>query len=364
MPGDHEPEGIRCMLMRGGTSKGAYFLAADLPEDPVARDDLMLAVMGSPDPRQIDGIGGADPLTSKVAIVEPSREPGADVDYLFLQVGVADATVSDRQNCGNLLAGVGPFAVERGLVSVSGDTAVVRIRLMNTGGTAVATFPLEGGRPVYRGERAISGVPGTAAAIRLDFEGTAGSTCGRLLPTGTAHDRFWGIEATCVDNGMPIVVVRAADLGVTGYEPPAALEGDANLGALVERVRTAAGVAMGFAGTDLVTLPKLVLVAPPAAGGTLCTRTFIPRRVHDAIGVLGALSVATAALLGGTPAAQVSAAPVGGSTVSVEHPAGTFDAVVELVDDGGDPVVARAGIIHTARKLFDGEVFPRAGLAS
>ncbi|MGH8982124.1 MAG: PrpF domain-containing protein, partial [Acidimicrobiales bacterium] len=275
------------MLMRGGTSKGAYFVAGDLPDDASQRDDLLLRVMGSPDPRQIDGIGGAHLLTSKVAVVGPSDDPGADVDYLFLQVGVDEAYVTDRQNCGNLLAGVGPFAVERGLVAARGGEARVRIRLVNTGGTAVAAFPLDGGRPVYHGSRAISGVPGTAAEVRIDFEGTAGSTCGRLLPTGSAVDRVAGIDATCIDNGMPLVLVRAGDLGVTGYETPPQLEADADLAAAVEKVRVAAGEAMGFSGADLASLPKLTLVAPPAAGGTLCTRTFVPIQVHEAIGVTG-----------------------------------------------------------------------------
>ena len=367
MTTDGETRGLRCMLMRGGTSKGAYFLAGDLPADPAARDDLLLRVMGSPDPRQIDGIGGAHPLTSKVAVVSPSDDPEMDVDYLFLQVGVDRAFVTDQQNCGNLLAGVGPFAVERGLVAASGTEAAVRIRLLNTGGgTAVASFPVEHGHPVYRGRQAISGVPGTAAEIRLDFEGTAGSTCGRLLPTGSAVDRLAGLEVTCVDNGMPVVVVRAADVGVTGHETVAELEADTDLRAVVEKLRLEAGAAMGLGDVGPATIPKMTLVSPPTAGGTLSTRSFIPHRVHDAIGVLAAVSVATAALLPGTPAADV--AVWGGSepseatpTVVVEHPTGTFDVVVDLDRSGDDPIVTRAGIIRTARKLFDGEVFPRPG---
>ncbi|MGH9100923.1 MAG: 4-oxalomesaconate tautomerase [Acidimicrobiales bacterium] len=348
------------MLMRGGTSKGAYFLAEDLPADPAARDDLLLRVMGTPDPRQIDGVGGAHPLTSKVAVVRPSDVPDMDVDYLFLQVGVDRAFVTDQQNCGNLLAGVGPFALERGILAASGTEASVRIRLLNTGGgTAVATFPVEDGHPVYRGRRAIAGVPGTAAEIRLDFEGTAGSTCGRLLPTGSVVDRLAGLEVTCVDNGMPVVVVRAADLGVTGHETVAELEGDPDLRATVEKLRLEAGVAMGLGDVGPATIPKMTLVSPPATGGTLCTRSFIPHRVHDAIGVLAAVSVATAALLPGTPAAEVADWADRGTTVVVEHPTGTFDAVVELDRSGPEVVVTRAGIVRTARKLFDGEVFPR-----
>ncbi|HEX6418496.1 MAG TPA: 4-oxalomesaconate tautomerase [Acidimicrobiales bacterium] len=352
-------EGVRCMIMRGGTSKGLYFLAGDLPPDATARDDLLLRIMGSPDARQIDGIGGAHPLTSKVAVVSPSADDAADVDYHFLQVMVDEAVVTDRQNCGNLLAGVGPFALERGLVPPpEGEAAAIRIRMVNTGGIATATVPLRGRRPRYDGGTAISGVPGTAAGIRLDFEGVAGSSCGALLPTGRPVDRVAGYDATLVDNGMPVVVLRAADLGVTGHETCAELEADTVLRAALERVRLAAGPLMNLGDVAGTTVPKLTLVAPPAGTGALATRTFIPHRCHDAIGVLGAVSVATAALLPEGPAAAVARLD-GGPTITVEHPTGTFEAAVDLRTDGGALVVERAGIIRTARKLMDGTVFPR-----
>jgi len=355
-------DGIRCMVMRGGTSKGLYFLADDLPAEAAARDALLLAVMGSPDARQIDGMGGAHPLTSKVAVVSPGTE-GADVDYRFLQVVVDEAVVTDRQNCGNLLAGVGPFALERGLVappSDAGDTMPIRIRMLNTGGLATATVALGAGRPRYDGDTAISGVPGTGAPIRLDFEGVAGSSCGALLPTGQVTDDVAGVTVTLVDNGMPVVVLRAADLGITGYETCAELEANEDLRTALERVRVAAGPLMGLGDVRSTTVPKLTLVAPPQATGALATRTFIPHRCHDAIGVLGAVSVATAALLPGGPAAEVARLD-GSDTVTLEHPTGTFDAAVVLAPgaDGGTPVVERAGILRTARKLMDGLVFPR-----
>jgi 4-oxalomesaconate tautomerase len=351
-------DGVRCMVMRGGTSKGLYFLADDLPAEEAARDDLLLRIMGSPDARQIDGVGGAHPLTSKVAVVGPGAG-GADVDYHFLQVVVDDAVVSDRQNCGNLLAGVGPFALERGLLDApAGDATEIRIRMVNTGGVAVARVPLRDGRPRYDGTTAIAGVPGTAAAIRLDFEGVAGSSCGALLPTGRAVDKVGGLAVTLVDNGMPVVVLRASDLGVTGHEPCRELEANQALRDTLERVRLAAGPLMRLGDVAATTVPKLTIVAPPANGGSLATRTFIPHRCHDAIGVLGAVSVATAALLPEGPAAEVAELD-GGDTVTVEHPTGTFEAAVDLTVVDGAPVVERAGIIRTARKLMDGTVFPR-----
>jgi 4-oxalomesaconate tautomerase len=350
------------MLMRGGTSKGLYFLADELPADAAARDRFLLEVMGSPDRRQIDGVGGAHPLTSKVAVVSPSPLDEADVDYLFLQVVVDEAVVTDAQNCGNILAGVGPFAIERGLVPAAAErsSADVRIRMINTGGIATAHVHLHAGAPVYDGDCSIAGVPGSAAPIRLDFEATAGSSCGSLLPSGSAVEVVEGVEVTLVDNGMPVVVMRAADLGVSGYEEPSALEASSELRKIIERIRLAAGPMMRLGDVRALTVPKLTLVSPPREGGTICTRTFIPHRCHDAIGVLGAVSVATAALLADTPAASVAAPVEEGAPIVVEHPTGTFDAAVEIERDGESLAVRRAGIIRTARKLMDGVVFGRS----
>jgi 4-oxalomesaconate tautomerase len=356
-----ESDGIRCMLMRGGTSKGLYFVGGDLPADERMRDDLLLRIMGSPDARQIDGLGGAHPLTSKVAVVDRSTVEGVDVDYRFLQVVVDEAVVTDRQNCGNLLAGVAPFALERGLLEApAADRAAVRIRMVNTGGVATATVPLRHGRPRYDGSTAISGVPGTAAAIRLDFEDVAGSSSGAVLPTGNLVDDVAGVEVTLVDNGMPVVVLRARDVGVSGYESCAELEANIMLREILERVRLAAGPLMNLGDVTALTVPKLTLVAPPRDGGAVCSRTFIPHRCHDAIGVLGAVSVATAALLPAGPAADVAELDRR-DTVVVEHPTGSFEAAVAISFPHGrhaPPVVERAGIIRTARKLMDGVVFP------
>jgi len=347
--------GVRCMLMRGGTSKGAYFLVEDLPSDPTERDDLLLRIMGSPDARQIDGIGGAHPLTSKVAVISPSARADADVDYLFLQVGVEAAMVSDRQNCGNLLAGVGPFAVERGLVSA----APVRIHMVNSGSVATARFPGADGVVDYDGDVAIAGVPGTAAPVILDFAGTEGSATGALLPTGHVTDVVDGITVTCIDNGMPVVVVAAGALGRTGYETVAELEADSELGHRVQALRLAAGPLMGLGDVSATSVPKISLIAPPADGGTVCTRTFIPVRVHDSIGVLGAISVATALLLDGAAGADLAAVKPGQTRFDIEHPTGHLEVEAEVDTTSQPPTVIRSGVVRTARKLFDGTVFPR-----
>lgn len=342
------------MIMRGGTSKGAFFIESELPSDVAERNRLLMQIMGTPDPRQIDGIGGAHPLTSKVAIVSSNEDPGVDVDYLFLQLGVEDPIVTDRQTCGNLLSAVGPFALERGLIHVPSGDAAVRILMRNTGGVAVARFRVLDGFPVYPGRTSISGVPGTAAEIAIDFLDIAGGSTGALLPTGNVVDVIDGVEATLVDNGMPVVVMRADTFGVTGYETCAELEANEMLRSRLERIRIEAGELMRLGDVSETTIPKLTMVAPPKTGGSVSTRTFIPHRCHEAIGVLGAVSVATACLLSGTPANAVS--DLESSTVTLEHPTGTFDARVEL--DGHE--VRRAGIIRTARKLMDGIVYPRS----
>lgn len=346
-----------CMWMRGGTSKGGYFLKSDLPADPAARDAFLLAVMGSPDPRQIDGMGGADPLTSKVAVVAKSERPGIDVDYLFLQVFVDQALVTDAQNCGNILAGVGPFAIERGLIAPTGDETRVAIFMENTGQVAVATVQTPGGLVTYAGSAAIDGVPGRHAPIPTEFRDTAGSSCGALLPTGNVVDTIDDVACTLIDNGMPCVVMKAADLGVTGYESREELESEAlaSLRARIETIRLSAGPLMNLGDVSAKSVPKMFLVAPPRNGGAICTRSFIPHRAHATIGVLAAVSVATAALLEGSPAAQVAQVPDGArKTLSVEHPTGEMSCVLE-VDAAG--AVTSAALLRTARKLMDGVVF-------
>ncbi|WP_405808438.1 4-oxalomesaconate tautomerase [Streptomyces sp. NBC_01520] len=349
------PAEVRCMLMRGGTSKGAYFLAESLPAGPAVRDDLLLRVMGSPDPRQIDGLGGAHPLTSKVAVVSPSTHPEVDVDYLFLQVAVDRPEVTDRQNCGNLLAGVGPFAVERGLVAAGDDETSVRIRMVNSGDFATATFPTPGGRVDYTGVTKISGVPGTAAAVVIEFP--PGKS--RLLPTGNPRDTVAGVGATLVDNGMPTVLIPAGALKATGYEEPKDLEADQELAARLHDIRLAAGQLMGLGDVSGTTVPKLTLLAPPRHGGAVTTRTFIPVRCHTSIGVLGAASVAAGLRIEGSVAHDIAVLPEQGDRLRIEHPSGFTDieSSIDHTSDGGFRA-RRTAVVRTARKIFDGTVFP------
>ncbi|GIJ46251.1 FldA protein [Virgisporangium aliadipatigenens] len=350
--------GIRCMQLRGGSSKGAYFLAADLPADPAERDDLLLRVLGSPDPRQIDGIGGGHPLTSKVAVVSPSPDGQADVDYLFLQVVPDRAVVTDAQTCGNLLAGVGPFAVERGLVSATDGTTAVRIRLVNPSVSyATADVPTPGGRVRYDGDTLMAGTPFPAAAIPIAFFGNGSP----LFPTGRLVDAFAGARVSCVDGGLPVVLVRAADLGIAGDEEPTALEANDAVRISVEAIRRAAGAAMGLGDVAGKTVPKVSIVSAPRRDGTVTTRTFIPHRVHTAIGVLGAVSVAAGISVPGTVAALVDVPP---GTVHIEHPTGTLAVDIDLDGTGVDTRLSRSAVVRTARKLFDGLVWPRTGKAT
>lgn len=349
------PEGIRCMWMRGGTSKGGYFLKDDLPADTAQRDAFLLAMMGSPDPVQIDGMGGADPLTSKVAVISKSTREGIDVDYLFLQVFVDQAIVTDAQNCGNILAGVGPFAIERGLVDATGDETRVAIYMENTGQVAVATVQTPGGKVTYTGDARIDGVPGSHAPIPLEFRDTAGSSCGALLPTGNAVDVINGVAVTLIDNGMPCVVMKAEDVGITGYEDRDWLDNAADLKAKIEAIRLIVGPMMNLGDVTAKSVPKMMLVAPPRHGGAVTVRSFIPHRAHATIGVLGAVSVATACLIPGSPAAEVAIIPDGPrKTLSVEHPTGEMSCVLETDETGA---VRTSALLRTAKKLMDGTVF-------
>ncbi|MGI6856201.1 4-oxalomesaconate tautomerase [Mesorhizobium sp. 1B3] len=346
--------GVPCMWMRGGTSKGGYFLAEDLPADSSEREAFLLRLMGSPDARQIDGLGGANPLTSKVAVVTRSTRPGVDIDYLFLQVFVDRPIVSDAQNCGNILAGVGPFAIERGLVGAKDGRTDVRIFMENTGQVATATVFTPGGQVTYAGDTAIDGVPGTSAAVPIAFEDVAGSSCGALLPTGNPWDLIEGVSVTLIDNGMPCVVLRAADLGVSGDEPPATLEADADLRKRLEAIRLKAGPLMNLGDVPEKTVPKMTMVSPARKSGAISTRTFIPHRCHSSIGVFGAVSVATACLLPAGPAAELAKIPSGAEkTLSIEHPTGQMSVVATMEDEQ----IKRVAVLRTARKLFDGLVF-------
>lgn len=362
-----EIDGVRCMVMRGGSSKGAYFLAEDLPTGTDERNDLLLRIMGSPDDRQIDGIGGGHPLTSKVAVVCSSADDRADVDYLFLQVVPDRPVVSDAQTCGNLLAGIGPFAIERGLVPITGDATRVRIRILNpTVSYADAVVATENGRVRYDGDTVMAGTPFPGSPIKIEFPGNGKP----IFPTTRPTDDLAGLSVSCVDAGMPVVVVRAADLGVAGDEPPEVLETDRQLRTRVEQLRLAAGEAMGLGDVTDTTVPKISLISPARHGGSLTTRTFIPHRVHAAIGVLGAVSVAAAARADGTVAHPTLAAgpipPVPGHAdepIRIEHPTGSFDVYLTLDGEPDRTSVRRSAVVRTARKLFDGRVWPRPGKA-
>jgi len=350
---------IACVVMRGGTSKGLYFLAEDLPQDRKTRDAVLLAAMGSPDERQIDGMGGAHPLTSKVAVVGSATRNDADVDYLFLQVVVDAADVRDNQNCGNLLAGVGPYAIEHGLVRAAEGETRVRIHMVNSGSIAVARIRTPGGFVAYEGDAHIDGVPGTAAPVTLDFLDVAGSVCGALLPTGKASDMVDGVAVTCIDNGMPVVILRAADFGKSGAETPKQLESDRQLKQRIEAIRLAVGSRMNLGDVADKTVPKMCLVAPPTGGGVIATRTFIPHRVHDSIGVLGAATVAAACLLPGSVAQQIAGlAPASGTRrLDIEHPTGFLTVELEIEVEGGDVRLVRTALLRTARKLMEGLVY-------
>jgi 4-oxalomesaconate tautomerase len=345
---------IPSLLIRGGTSRGAYFHAEHLPADDEERDAILIRIMGGPDALQVDGIGGGHPLTSKVAVIAKASDDAIDVDYLFLQVDPANQTVSSAQNCGNLLAGVGVFAIEEGLVEAVDGQTRVRVRMLNTGAICHLTLLTTDGEVAEEGDTAIDGVPGTSAPIVCDYLDIAGASCGSMLPTGNAVDLIADTEVTCVDNGMPVVVMRATDFGLSGAESPDELDANEALKRRLETIRLLAGPAMNLGDVADKSVPKMCVVAAPRAGGMIMTRTFIPHVCHKTIGVLGAVSVATACMVEGSTAGQLANVPEGNpKTVVVEHPAGSFQVRLEMGDNGE---VEAAGVIRTARVLFKGEV--------
>jgi 4-oxalomesaconate tautomerase len=348
---------IPCLFMRGGTSRGPFFLDSDLPADVAQRDAVLLSVMGSPDVRQIDGMGGADPLTSKVGIVRGGQAAGVDLEFLFAQVSIKEALVDTTPNCGNMLAAVVPFGLETGLVKATGDLTTLRVLTRNTGTLSDIEVRTPGGRVEYSGDARIDGVPGTAAPINISFLEMAGSVCGSLLPTGNLVDRFDGVDVTCLDNGMPVVVMAAEALGVSGYETRDELNANTALKEKIESIRLQAGPAMNLGDVAKKVVPKMCLVAKPNSGGQICTRTFIPRDCHSAVGVLGAVTVATAAVMPGSVANRYALLPPGlAKTISVEHPSGEFSVVLTM-NPANPTQVLGAALLRTARLIMRGEVF-------
>ncbi len=356
--------GIPVIIMRGGTSKGPYFRTGDLPADEAARDRVLLAVMGSPDVRQIDGIGGADTLTSKVAMVQPSAREGVDVDYLFAQVSVTEAVVDTSPSCGNILSGVGPFAIERGMVPVTGDETRVVIFNVNTNTRIEALVQTDGEGVDYDGDMAIAGVPGTAAAVRLNFMDIVGSKTSGLLPSGHLQEEIDGVAVTLIDVAVPMMILRAADLGKTGYETPAELDADRDFFARLEAMRLEAGRRMGLGDVTGKVLPKVAILAAPKQGGHIAARYFVPHKAHAAFAVTGALCVSTVAVLEGSVSDGLALRPEGEDReILIEHPSGMIDVALRTSGRGKDLQVVSAGAIRTARKLVTGEVYvPAAAL--
>jgi len=348
--------GIPCIFMRGGTSRGPYFRAEDLPADTARRDRVLLAAMGSPDLRQIDGLGGADTLTSKVAIVSKSARPGVDVDYLFAQVDIGTPIVDTNPSCGNMLAGVAPFAIEAGMIPAQGGETRVMIYNVNTEARIEAIVRTPGGAVSYTGDARIDGVPGTAAPIILNFMDVVGSKSGRMLPTGNVCDVIDGIEVTCVDVAMPMILLRAKDLGLSGFEGRAEINPNKALFARIEPIRLEAGRRMGFGDCSDKVIPKVGLLTPARDGGTIASRYLTPHALHAAHAVTGAVCVSAACALEGTIAHEL-ARPDGANprTIWIEHPSGQVDVRLQTTGMGPEMEVV-AGTLRTARPIMRGEV--------
>lgn len=349
---------IPCILMRGGTSRGPYFRASDLPTDNVTRDKVLLAVLGSPDVRQIDGIGGGTTLTSKVAIVSPSDHPQADVDFLFAQVSIEDSVVDTSPSCGNMITGVGPFAIENGFVLAEDNKTIVRIRNINTNSLIEAVVQTPNGQVEYEGATAIAGAPGTAAPVVLNFKNIVGSKTGVLLPTGNVKDTLEGIEVSCVDCATPMVIMAAASLGKTGYESKEELDQDKALLDRLEKIRLAAAHKMGMGDVRGKVIPKVGLLAAPSQGSNITSRYFVPNNCHSAHAVTGAICIAVTTALKGSVADGLARYDEDLPTSCIiDHPSGTIKVALDLLQGGDQLQVHSASIVRTARKLYAGDVY-------
>lgn len=348
---------IPAYLYRGGTSKGPLILGSDLPADRGTLDRVLLAAMGSPHERQIDGIGGAETLTSKIAVVSKSARPGIDVDYLFVQVNPESDLVDYSSNCGNMLSAVGPFAIEMGLVKAQDPETRVSICNINTRSKIEVVLRTPDGEVTYDGDAAIDGVPGTAAPVKQNFAGTVGSKTGKLLPTGKVTEEIDGIEVTCIDVAVPMVIVPASALGKTGHETKAELDPDSALIAKLEKIRVEAGKRMGLGDCSRLVIPKPVLVAPSRAGGTIASRDFVPFNCHATYSVTGSMALSVACVLEGTVANRLAKlkrrTP---EVVRIEHPGGIIEVEVVARQIGDGLEVSEASLLRTCRKLFEGQI--------
>lgn len=338
---------IPAMMIRGGTSKGLYFLADDLPPAGPARDKALIAAMGAHDPDQIDGLGGATPVTSKVAIVSKSADSDIDIDYLFAQVGIGTGTVDYGPTCGNILSGVGPFAIESGLVDSQDGETSIRIRLVNTGGRVVARVPTPGGQVDYGMS---SGVE-----VGLTLTDIAGGKTGAMFPTGNRTDTIDGVDVSLIDVAMPMMLLDAKDVGLEGDEDAAFFESHPGLMARLEALRLEAGLRMGLGDVRGKVIPKIGILSAPRNGGSITSRYLVPDRLHPAHALTGAICVATAAALAGTVADGLAELAEGAPT-EIEHPSGSIALRLDLHEDGGAAPAPRAEITRTARLLFAGSI--------
>ncbi len=344
---------IPCVLMRAGTSRGPFFLRDWLPAGDEARDQALIGAIGASDPLQLDGLGGGSTLNSKVAIVSRSTQPDCDLDYLFAQVGVGHQSVDTRPNCGNMLSGVAPFAIDQGLIPAQDGTTTVRVFNVNTASRIDVTVCTPGGKVSYEGDARIDGVAGTAAPVLLNFLDAWGAVTGQLFPTGQRIDVIDGLDVTCIDAAMPLMMLRASDLGLSGRERPAELDANRALLDRIEALRLQAGQRMGLGDVRNSVVPKPVLVSSGDTPHSITSRYFTPHKCHASHAVTGAIGVATSFALPGTVA---SGQPMsaGSHALTVLHPAGQIDVDVTVEGEGANASVTRAALVRTVRKIMQG----------
>lgn len=350
---------IPYMQIRGGSSKGIYFNKKDLPIETKLRDKIILSIVGG-DSRQIDGLGGANPLTSKVAIISKSNKKDCDIDFLFVQVVVGENRIDISPNCGNILAGVGAFSIEEGLIKAQDKTTSIKINMINSNNICELKLQTPNSKLTFIGDAKIDGVEGTSSPIICNYIDVAGSVCGSLFPTGNKKEIINGVEITCIDNGMPVVLIDAKSLKKTGYESCDELSSDSLFRKKLEDIRLKAGPLMNLGDVTNRVIPKMTLVSKATKGGNINTRTFIPHACHAAIGVLGAVSVASACLYDDCVTTMAKTTKDLNQKISVEHPSGEFSVELTCEEENGELKIKKAGLLRTARIISKGVAYPHA----
>ncbi|MDH2880281.1 2-methylaconitate cis-trans isomerase PrpF family protein [Bacillus cytotoxicus] len=352
---------IPCFVMRGGTSKGLFFLDKHLPSNKRLRNEVILKVLGAGNARGVDGMGSLDPLSNKIAIIRKSTDPGIDIDYLFLQADLKKMVLDDSVNCGNIISAVAPYAIESGVIKAESGEMTVTIRNVNTNAIVESKILTENGNVLYSGDVKIDGVPGTGAPIRLNFMNSVGSVTGKLFPTGSKMDVIEGINVSCIDVSVPLIIIQATELGIEGDESPELLNSNTMFLNKIDMIRKKVAALANLGNVSNKVIPKIAIVSRPRKSGTITSRYFIPHQCHSTHAVTGSLALSAAIKINGTTANHIvkksgSYKVEESNPIIIEHPAGQIQTESIVVESNGKYSIKQSSITRTARLILKGEL--------